>query len=300
MKYRLTENSVTYRGKTLYQIEALKDFQIKGDYPLQIKKGELGGYIEKESNLSQTGNCWITEAVYVLDDARVENDALIDCQCVVRENSRVFGRAWLSDERIKTYQSDISGQAKIYGDAESLYTKLSLSDNTIFCGGVISGIDKGHIYLRDNAEVRGGLLHDNCQIYDNAIIYGGGIHDNVEIGGNAKIYDADICDNAKIEGNVEITYDTNISGNSYICGNAVIERDEDVMTFSNIGTLALLQNEEIEDMKHLTFFRAGDKMQMTIGNCFYDDPEKFLQHIQLYCQHLQAILEMAEERFGWK
>ncbi|MEG9481649.1 hypothetical protein [Mannheimia indoligenes] len=319
MKYRLTENTVEYKGKTLYQIEALKDFEVKREHwVLSVKKGDLGGYIEKESNLSQQGNCWITPNVYVFDNAKVENDAFINCICKVRENSRVFGRVWLLDDHIKTYESDISGQAKvygnayickaaltmdgntkIYGDAEVIYTQLSLSDNAIFCGGDISGIDKGHIYLRDNAEMRGGRLSDNCLVYGNAIIYGGCISDNSEIYGNAKIYDSDICGEAKVAGNTEVKFDTNIGGNAYLCGNAIVERDEDVMTFSNIGTLALLQNEEIEDMKHLTFFRAGDKMQMTIGNRFYDDPEKFLQHTKLFCQNLQAMLEMAEQRFGY-
>ena len=56
-------------------------------------------------------------------------------------------------------------------------------------------------------------------------------------------------------------------------------------------------NEEIEEMKYLTFFRADDKVQMTIGRRFYDDPETFLQDMQLFNQNLQAIVEMAEQRF---
>ena len=46
MKYKLTKNKKTIGEITLYQIEALKDFS-------DIKKGDLGGWIEKESNLSQ-------------------------------------------------------------------------------------------------------------------------------------------------------------------------------------------------------------------------------------------------------
>ena len=48
-KYKLTEESISYFGKTLYRIEALKDFA-------NVKKGDKGGYIEKEDNLSQRGN----------------------------------------------------------------------------------------------------------------------------------------------------------------------------------------------------------------------------------------------------
>ena len=48
-KYILTENTKQISGKTLYQIESLIDF-------LNIHKGDLGGWIEKEENLSQQDN----------------------------------------------------------------------------------------------------------------------------------------------------------------------------------------------------------------------------------------------------
>ena len=44
-KYELTENYIIFNGKKLFQIKALISF---GD----VKPGDLGGYIEKESNLS--------------------------------------------------------------------------------------------------------------------------------------------------------------------------------------------------------------------------------------------------------
>lgn len=58
MKYELTENSIKVGYMTLYQIRALKDF---GD----VKAGDLGGYIEQESNLSQDGDCWIKDGTGV-------------------------------------------------------------------------------------------------------------------------------------------------------------------------------------------------------------------------------------------
>ena len=50
-KYKLTEDFIFYKDKKLYRIQALKDFK-------SVKAGDLGGYIEKESNLSHEGNCW--------------------------------------------------------------------------------------------------------------------------------------------------------------------------------------------------------------------------------------------------
>ena len=52
-KYELTEETIeTNEGITLYRIKALKDFNY-------VYKGDLGGFIESEENLSQEGNCWV-------------------------------------------------------------------------------------------------------------------------------------------------------------------------------------------------------------------------------------------------
>ncbi len=64
-KYKLTKNTKEYFGKTLYQIEAVVSFG-------SIVKGELGGWIEKEENLSQVyGNAWVSGDAQVSGDARV-------------------------------------------------------------------------------------------------------------------------------------------------------------------------------------------------------------------------------------
>ena len=40
-KYRLTDDTINVDGRTLYRIEALKDFN-------NVKKGDKGGFVEKE------------------------------------------------------------------------------------------------------------------------------------------------------------------------------------------------------------------------------------------------------------
>ena len=58
-KYKILEDQyVEVCGKKLYRVQALKDFG-------GVKAGDTGGYIENESNLSQSGNAWVS------DDARV-------------------------------------------------------------------------------------------------------------------------------------------------------------------------------------------------------------------------------------
>ena len=87
MKYKLTDEKIKHNDKTLYRIQALKDF---GD----VKAGDLGGWIESERNLSQEGNCWVADNALVYGNAEVFG------------NAEVSGNAW------------ISGNARISGDAE--------------------------------------------------------------------------------------------------------------------------------------------------------------------------------------
>lgn len=64
-KYILTDNHIFDLGIKMFQIKCTKAFG-------SIKEGELGGFIEKEANLSQDGDAW------VYGDARVYGDADID------------------------------------------------------------------------------------------------------------------------------------------------------------------------------------------------------------------------------
>ena len=52
MKYELTNESLDIGTKTLFRIRALEDFS-------SVKAGDLGGWVESESNLSQEGTCWV-------------------------------------------------------------------------------------------------------------------------------------------------------------------------------------------------------------------------------------------------
>jgi len=63
-KYKLTSIKKEVYGITLFQIQALKDFG-------NVKKGELGGWIEKEDNLSQNGNAWVSGNARVYGDLKL-------------------------------------------------------------------------------------------------------------------------------------------------------------------------------------------------------------------------------------
>ncbi|MFR6247825.1 MAG: hypothetical protein ACLUJ2_01025, partial [[Ruminococcus] torques] len=64
-KFKLTsEFIVDISGVKLFRIKALIEFG-------NVKAGDLGGYIEKEENLSHMGDAWVS------DDARISGNAQV-------------------------------------------------------------------------------------------------------------------------------------------------------------------------------------------------------------------------------
>lgn len=91
MKYDLTSDTIEYDGRTLYRIRALKSF---GD----VQKGDLGGFVAAERNLSQTDDAWVA------DDAQVAG------------NAQVTGAAWVTDDAKVTGAARVAGIALVDGD----------------------------------------------------------------------------------------------------------------------------------------------------------------------------------------
>lgn len=70
-KFELTAEFVTnVFGKKLFRIKALVAFG-------NVEKGELGGFIEKEDNLSHDGNAWVSGDAQVSCNARVSGNAQV-------------------------------------------------------------------------------------------------------------------------------------------------------------------------------------------------------------------------------
>ena len=70
MKYELTDIKRDYNGTTVYRIRALEDIENKLDFQLDVKKGDLGGWVSGYHNLSQQGKCWIEEPNTDLDESK--------------------------------------------------------------------------------------------------------------------------------------------------------------------------------------------------------------------------------------
>lgn len=94
-KYELTEKTLEWFGRTLHRIRACKDFEtINGT---KVKKGDLGGFIEKEDNLSQQGRSWVGDNAKVYGNAQVYDDALVCGYAQVCEDALVCGYALVCD-----------------------------------------------------------------------------------------------------------------------------------------------------------------------------------------------------------
>lgn len=131
-KYQLTDEFITIDDKKLYRIEALKDFS-------DVKKGDKGGFVENEGNLSQYGDCWI------YNDAKVYENAIIYGNALAFGNAEIYGNAMISgyasiEDNVKVYDN-----ARIFGHA-CICNYAKIFDFTIVC--------------------------DNVEVYDNVEIYG--------------------------------------------------------------------------------------------------------------------------------
>ena len=140
-KFELTsEFNLNFFGRKFFRIKALVNIERYG-----VKAGDLGGWVEKEDNLSQSGNAWVSsnakvsgDAV-VYGDAKVSGDAKVYGNAVVYGDAKVYGNAVVSGDAVVSGNAKVSGDAVVYGDA------------------VVSGNAKvsGDAVVSGNAEVSG-------------------------------------------------------------------------------------------------------------------------------------------------
>ena len=113
MKYKLTDKTIQFNGRTLYQIQALIDIP-----KYSIKAGDLGGYIEKEANLSQDNNAWVYGIARMSGNAQVSGGAWVSGNAQVYGNARVYGDAQVSGDALIYGDAQVYGDARVYGDAQ--------------------------------------------------------------------------------------------------------------------------------------------------------------------------------------
>ncbi|WP_026088291.1 hypothetical protein [Bartonella rattaustraliani] len=188
-KYEFTDDCEYIDGHFLYRIRALRDFD-------DVKAGDLGGYIEKEDNLSHNGNCWIYDKARVFQNARVYDNA-----------------------KVKGFFVDVYGDAKIYGNA--IFEGMAINDYCEVYGNAHiqnAVIIEGNVKIYDNARVSG-----HAHISDMSVIC-----DDAHVGGNAKISDgAYICDHSYVVDDA-VVCGAYVSGDSCIHSAASLTEDDQI------------------------------------------------------------------------
>lgn len=173
-KYEFTGETMDHYGVPLHRIRAVEDNETHC-----VERGDLGGWIELESNLSQEGGAWVggEAKVYgeakVMDNAHVTGEAEVCGESVIAEYARVSGRVEICD-------SQVHGYASIEGDA-----RLS-----------------GNVEVKDNV-----LIRDYAIIYKRSVV-----KDNAIVSDNARIFKSTVCGRANIGGDAYIKDDSIISG----------------------------------------------------------------------------------------
>ncbi len=109
-KYKLREDDTIVReGRTLYRIEALRNVGF------DVQEGDVGGYVEKEANLSQEGSCWLYQEACAYEDAHVEEKAMLYGRSTVRGKARLSGEAHLLDRAIVEGEAIVGSSVRLLG-----------------------------------------------------------------------------------------------------------------------------------------------------------------------------------------
>lgn len=177
-KFELCSDSKPWTDNIiLHRIRALKDFVCDGIF---IRKGDKGGFVQWEQNLSQDGNCWIFGNAVAMEDSTVKDNASLHDQAMIFDKSIVCDNA-------------------------SLYNFTAMFDKSMSAGNsVLSGHAKMHAQsvIIDNACIGGcAIACDNCIISGNAKVQGNTIiHGSASVSGNSKLFAyMEIGGDAKIE-----------------------------------------------------------------------------------------------------
>ena len=106
-KLILTDETIEMFGVTLHRIKAVRSFG-------NVKEGDLGGFVEKEDNISEDFEAWVYGNAEVWGNAKVSGNA------EVSGDAKVWGNA------------KVSGNAKVWGNADYIVFKNWWSSGRYF------------------------------------------------------------------------------------------------------------------------------------------------------------------------
>lgn len=223
LKYKLSDKTKLLEdGICVHRIIALRQFG-------SILKGEEGGWVESESNLSHSGCCWIYGDAVVAGDSVVTDSACIKGHAIVSGESRISGFAVVEDDArvynsavsersniqgfAQIYDSSISGNAEISNKARILYG-ATIGENAVVTGyaSVIGNVVvQGNTLIDDDASVCGEYsTPEGDMVFPGAMSV---IADDVYLGENAAVV------NSFIRGSVHLSKSMCIINDGECCKN---------------------------------------------------------------------------------
>lgn len=109
-KYEIIKTDyIEYKNRKLFRIKAIRNFSY-------IRKGELGGYVQNENNLSHAGECWAFDNSKILDNAIVKDNAQICDDVILQDNAIVEDNAFIAGTMSIKDDVIIKGDAQINGN----------------------------------------------------------------------------------------------------------------------------------------------------------------------------------------
>ena len=155
---------------TLHRIRAIKNFGI-------IKTGDLGGWIEKEENLSHENNAWVDGNAWVGGNACVRGSARVCDNAYVGGSTRVCDNAWVGGNACVRDNAWVRGNAEILsishiltigtiGSRNDFTTFYRDKDNqiSVSCGCFTGKIEE---FLEKVTQTHGNSKH--AQVYRAAV-----------------------------------------------------------------------------------------------------------------------------------
>lgn len=152
--FELTDDTIVTSERILHRIRATRDIPERN-----IKKGDIGGFVESYDNLSD--NAWVRTDAKVFGDARVFDDAEVCGEAVVFEYAEVYGNAMVGGHALLFGHAKVHEYARVGGLAVvCMYAEVLGAAQVYGCAKVLG----------------------NAKVYENAIVDG-----ETHIGGNAEV-----------------------------------------------------------------------------------------------------------------
>lgn len=175
MKYTLTSAKKDHFLLELYQIKALKNFTRSDG--VKVKVGDLGGFVQSETNLSQDGTCWIDDTSIVRGTAKVGEGALILNSSLIKDNAVILGNVTVKNSTISDEAMILDGcqisNSHIY-DSPNITGRVQIANSTIYGEAKISGeVRIGDSKISDEAIIKDkAIIENHCIIGGDCLING--------------------------------------------------------------------------------------------------------------------------------